>query len=311
MNIACVGLALVDALSWPLSDYPTSLRPQVNTSHVRLQPGGGATNVAIVTARLGLSPRLFASVGDDFCGRFFRDEVAAAGVDASTVSVDPTEPTPFTYVGIGLDGERTFIHTPGSNRTFSLNELDRRAVLECDALVMPDVFALPRIDGQPTVELLALARQRGIRTLLDETYGLGQSRPLFEVMVREADILAPSFQDLSGMYPGVEARALALHLLQVGARSVVLKMGALGCLVAENGKVQSVATKPITVVDATGAGDAFDAGLIVALLLGETIESAAEAASFVAAKSLQAVGAAAGVPSYSAVREAISSKYKR
>ncbi len=308
MRIACLGLALVDAVSWPLDHYPSQSQPQVNTTHVRLQPGGGATNVAAVTARLGLTARLFAKVGDDFCGRFLCEEVAAAGVDASTVYVDPIEPTPFTFVGIGSNGERTFTHTPGCNRTFSLDEVDRDALLESDALVMPDIFALPRIDGQPAVEMLALARQRGIRTLIDETHGMGPSRPLFELMVKEADVLAPSFQDLSAIYPRVEARVLALHLLRLGARAVVLKMGAAGCLVAENGHVHRVVAQSTNVIDATGAGDAFDAGLIVALLQGETIESAAEVATLVAAKSLQAVGAAAGVPSYSAIRDSNSAK---
>jgi sugar/nucleoside kinase (ribokinase family) len=260
---------------------------------------------------LGFTARLFAKVGDDLSGRFLLEQLAAAGVDTSAMRVDPTDPTPFTYVGIRPDGERTFIHTPGCNRTFSLAEVDHEALLECDALVMPDTFALPGIDGEPAAQLLALARQRHLRTLLDETQGMGPSRPPFELMVREADVLAPSCEDLSLLYPTLEPRDIALHLIGLGARTVVLKLGSAGCLVADEGAIYAVPAPPATVVDSTGAGDSFDAGLIAALLQGEKVRPAAEIATWVAARSLEAVGAAAGIPLYTVVRDSMRPAQKR
>lgn len=84
--------------------------------------------------------------------------------------------------------------------------------------------------------------------------------------------------------------------------TVVLKMGTQGCLLAHGDERHYVPALPAEVVDTTGAGDCWDAGFIAGLMHGEDALTSVRLGSACAAFGIEAVGGAAGVPSYEAVR---------
>jgi hypothetical protein len=92
------------------------------------------------------------------------------------------------------------------------------------------------------------------------------------------------------------------RLLEQGARTVVLKMGRNGCLVARGSDRIQVPSLPAKVVDTTRAGDCWDAGFIAGLASGEDILAAARIGNACAAFGIEAVGCSTGLPDYSAVR---------
>lgn len=275
-----LGVAVVDAISGPLERYPEPRSlPQVITERVEFCPGGGAVNAAATLAQLGVPTRLFTKVGDDQNGRLLIDTLAGYGVDTSTVTVSSGESTPFTFVGLHRGGERTFIHTPGSNLTYDATDLDREALFDCSFLLYPDLHVLPRLDGAPAASLLREAKSRGVVTVVDECWGLGPRRELFETVAAEAHVLLPSVDDLAAIYRDsggdVDPRALAAVLLQLGPRIVVMKLGSDGALVAAGDAYERVPAQATDVVDATGAGDAFNVGFIVGLLRAGVADAAA------------------------------------
>ena len=79
-------------------------------------PGGGAANTGAALGQLGISVAVFSKVGQDTNGAFLRKELRKSGVDVRNVRTSKTETTPFTFVGIHPDGDRSFIHTPGCNQ---------------------------------------------------------------------------------------------------------------------------------------------------------------------------------------------------
>ncbi len=129
--IHCLGVAVVDALSSPLAAYPVPRQHvQVITHNLQFQPGGGAVNTASALARMGIPAAIFSKIGDDPNGALLRGELQRLGVDISGLCAPPGEITPFTYVGIHPDGERTFIHTPGANLRFTRADLDHARLLD-------------------------------------------------------------------------------------------------------------------------------------------------------------------------------------
>ncbi len=303
-RIHCLGVIVLDALSGPLSGYP--VRPgqtQIVTKQVRFAAGGGAANTGSALARMGLGACVFSKLGDDFAGRYLLDELRASGVDTRGICVSATDATPFTFVGVHADGDRTFIHTPGANLTFSPDDLDRARLLDCDFLLYQDLWVKPAIDGEPGAAILAEARRRGAVTMLDECFGLGPDRRQLEVMLPHCDYFVPSLDDMRVVYPGASAEDVAARLLAGGAGAVVLKMGPEGCLVAQRGGGRRhVPAFPTDVVDTTGAGDCWDAGFIAALAHGEDVFAAAVTGNAAARFCIRAVGGSAGVPSYAEVR---------
>ena len=301
-RINCVGILVVDALSGPLTEYPLPrVRSQVVTKSVRFAAGGGAANSSSALARMGLNVGVFSKVGDDPNGAFLRSELGRCGVDTRGIRVDAAVTTPFTFVGVHADGERTFIHTPGANLSFSTADIDREALLAADFLLYHDCWVLPALDGAPAAELLAEARRRGVTTLLDECWGLGPKRDVLECMIPHCDYVLLSRDDLRAVYADWQPDRIADHVLGLGAGTAGIKMGAAGSLVATAGGRERFPALPASVVDTTGAGDCWDAGFIAALARGEPLSRAARIGHACAACCIEHVGGSAGIPDYRAV----------
>jgi len=303
-RIHCVGAVVVDLLNGPIRQYPAPrVRSQVTAKWIRMMPGGGAANMPSAVARMGLPVSSFAKVGDDLNGEFIPRELAKLGVDTSGICVSPRDATPFTFVGVHADGDRTFIHTPGANLTFNLADLDLERVLVADLLLYHDLYVLPELDGKPAASLLAEAQRRGVVTFLDEDFGYGPRLEPLAAMLPYCDYVIPSFDDLQVIYPGASAEEIAGQLLALGARAAVLKMGRDGCLIAQGSDRVRVPALSANVVDTTGAGDCWDAGFIAALACGEDILSAARMGNACAAFCIEAVGGSTGVPRYEVVQQ--------
>jgi len=301
-RINCLGVLVVDALSGPLEHYPVPRqRPQVVTKSVRFAAGGGAANTAGALAKLGMSVGVFSKVGDDPHGAFLRSELVRTGVDTRGIRVAAGESTPFTFVGIHPDGDRTFIHTPGANLTFGPSDLDLEELFAADILLYQDCWVLPRLDGEPGARLLAEARGRGLKTALDECWGLGPRRDVLETMLPHCTCFLPSRDDLRSIYPDWPPERLAAHFLLLGVESVVLKMGSAGCFVARGAERVQVPALEVRVVDTTGAGDCWDAGFLAALMHGEDIAAAAGIGNACAACCIEHIGGSAGIPDYERV----------
>lgn len=301
-KIHCVGIVVVDLLNGPIKEYPVpKLVPMITAEWTRIMPGGGAANTPSAIARMGIPVAAFSKVGADLNGEFIRRELEKVGVDTSGFPVSPSESTPFTFVAIHVDGERTFIHTPGANLTFTIADLNLDRVFDADFLLYHDLWVLPAFDGKPAATLLAEAQKRGVTTFLDEGFGYGPKREPLEAMLPFCDYFIPSYDDLKTIYPGTSPDTLATVLLARGAKNVVLKLGREGCLVATGNDRRRVPACSAKVVDTTGAGDCWNAGFLAALAHGEDILRAARVGNACAAFGIEAIGGSTGVPKYDEV----------
>ncbi len=304
-TVHCIGVLVVDALSGPIPQYPIpKIRSQINTKSIRFLPGGGAANTASALAQIGVPTRIFSKVGGDLNGQFLRRELSRTGADVSQVRVSKNETTPFTFVGIHTDGDRSFIHTPGCNLRFGIRDLDLRALYDCRFLLYQDLCVLPRLD-LTAPKLLAGAQKRGVMTLLDECYGLGPNRKIFEAALPFCDAVMPSYDNLQLIYRGKTPDQIVRRLLRLGARRVVLKLGKSGCLVANQQRMARIPSMAKKVVDTTGAGDCFNAGFIAGLVHGLDEFEAGRIGSAAAAACILHPGGAVGIPKYKALLRAI------
>ncbi len=282
-SIVCVGDLMVDVLA----RLPGPLAVGSDTpARVRFLQGGSAANTACWLAWLGV-PVLFAGrVGDDPAGR---DAVAAlhtAGV-ASRVAVDPELPTGACIVLVGPDGERTMVPSAGANG--ALVPADLAGLLgPADHLHLSGYSLLHEGSRPAALAVLEQARAVGAGISVDAASA--------------APIRAVGWRTMLGWLPaGTLLIANAAELAALTERAdpaelvgrsliVVVKDGPDGARIADRSGVRRVGTVRAPVLDSTGAGDAFAAGLLAACRAGADLDAAASEGNRVAAGALGTIG---------------------
>jgi sugar/nucleoside kinase (ribokinase family) len=290
-DVVCLGILVADVVARPVDEVPAAGSLGL-VETVSLHGGGCALNTATALNQLGARVAVVGKVGDDLFGRFLTGLLEERGIAHRAVLVDESEPTSATVALVSSDGERTFLHVKGANATLRADELDASVVFSGRALHIAGALVLDSLDGQPCASLLADARRRQILTSIDTVWDATGGWDRILPALPHVDVFVPSLAEATAISGEGDAAAAAAWLQRAGAKHVVVKLGAAGCYVSGSGHVPSV---DVESVDATGAGDAFAAGLIYGLLAGWTVERAARLANAAGALATTAVGASSGI----------------
>lgn len=261
-----------------------------------LMIGGSAAITAVAAARLGLRVALVAAIGDDPAGQLMLSMLAAERVDTGAVLVRPGLPTGMTTV-LSAGADRAILTALGAMTSLTAADV---APLNARHLHVSSYFLLERSLGPGLAGLLAAARDRGLTTSLDTNYDPSGrwGDDVLRGALAHADVFLPNEAEALGITGAPDVAKAAAALSGLGAGSVVIKLGARGALCGPDGPLVSVpAVEP---VDATGAGDCFNAGLISGLLGGLDLVSAAALGCAVGALSTAAIGGTGAVVDRSA-----------
>lgn len=259
-------------------------------ARVAMTGGGAAANTAAWLAHAGAEVSLIGAVGADAAGRARLAELTASGVDCSGVVTSPAAPTG-TVIVLTDGRHRTMVTDRGANHELRPSHVDAAlaahpaaAHLHLSGYTLLDetsraagLRALSAFRGPTSVDAASAAPLRQAGEFLDWIRGTG----LLLANLDEARTLA-STMDGS---PAAVARALARSVPEV-----VLKLGADGAVGARGDEVRPVQAVTTEVVDTTGAGDGFAAGLLAARLAGADIDAALHAAVRLAAVAVSLVG---------------------
>jgi sugar/nucleoside kinase (ribokinase family) len=297
-SVVCLGIMVADVVGRPVKSFPDTGK-LVLVDDMRLHTGGCAVNAAIGLARLGIPVEVIGKVGRDAFGDFLLTQLERYKVGTTGVRRDPTTGTSATMVMVHPDGERSFVHYLGANAKLFLGDIDFGQIERSAILHFAGFFVLPGLDGQPTVALLKKTRAAGVTIFLDTVWDAsGRWIELLAPCLPLIDYFVPSLgeaQKLTGLdRPEDVGRAL----LDRGVGVVALKMGAEGCLVMTGkGEKIRIPAFRVSVVDATGAGDAFAAGFIAGVWHDWPLEQTARLANAVGALCVTEAGASGGIRS--------------
>ena len=236
---------------------------------VVLRQGGSAANTARWVARLGGRGVFIGAVGRDEWGRRLRASLEGGGVRVHLVR--KARHTAHIVALVEPGGERTFVTDRGAADLLALDDLRAAWFRGASDLHLPAYSLLNEPLGAAARRAVELARSAGATISVD----LASRRPLLARGRRTA------WERIAGLAPDLlfanaaEAAALSgargeQHLLEL-APVVVIKEGPGGCRVIASDATPepvrlAVATSPLHASDTTGAGDAFDAGFLMAWL---------------------------------------------
>jgi sugar/nucleoside kinase (ribokinase family) len=289
-DVVCLGILVADVIAWPFGEVPrTGSLGFVET--VSLHGGGCALNTGSVLRRLGCTVAVAGKVGDDALGDFLLRLLDERGIDRQSVIRDPSASTSATVVLVRGDGERTFLHAKGANAQLAASELDSKLLFSGRCLHVAGALVLDALDGAPCAALLAEAKARGLVTSLDTVWDASGRWDRILPSLPYVDVFTPSLPEARAISGTSDAEAAARWLEDHGASNVVVKLGADGCYVGGIGRVEPVR---VDAIDATGAGDAFAAGLLYGVLADWPLERAARLANAAGALATTAFGAGEG-----------------
>jgi sugar/nucleoside kinase (ribokinase family) len=297
IDVLCVGIAVADVMAKPIDAIPDWDR-LATFDHVEHHVGGCAANTGVGLVKLGASAAVSACIGRDGAGLFVRQALGEAGLDTSGLVETDKAATSYTFVMIGSDGRRRYLHHIGANAHFAEGDVPSELIARARILHIGGALLMPAMDGEPCARLLARARRLGVTTCMDTAYDPSvDSRALVEPCLPHLHYFVPSVEEARAITGEDDPAAMLRRLGGHGVPVVGIKLGAEGCVFLRGGEVRHYPAFPVPVVDGSGAGDAFMAGLLYAILRGWDQDRAALFANAVAAHCIQAIGCTAGVPS--------------
>ncbi|HEX3572404.1 MAG TPA: ribokinase [Acidobacteriaceae bacterium] len=261
----------------------------------QLGPGGKGSNQAVAAARAGAHVHFISKVGTDNFGDLARSMWRKEGIDASFVSSTATATGAAAIILDQSTGENAIIVVPGACYELSPEDVDQARAIIKAASVFVTQLELPI----GTVEHgLAMAHSLGVTTILNPAPACALPGSMFTL----CDLITPNETEAE-LLTGIAVRSVsdaeraADALLAQGTRNAIITLGARGALVKNASLAQHVeAFDAGPVVETTGAGDAFNGGLAVALSEGLDILAATRFACAVGSLSVTKPGTAPSMP---------------
>ncbi|MGP4995303.1 ribokinase [Glutamicibacter ardleyensis] len=258
----------------------------------QLSPGGKGANQALAAQLAGARTEFIGAVGEDSHAKIALGQLEEAGVKLDRVSTS-RQPTGVAIIQVDSGAENSIAVVSGANSTVTAEVVNAAGTLHGIVVLQGEIPA----SGIKTA--MDLATDKVVLNLapvieLDRDYLL-KANPLV-VNEHEAALILQQLDGSETMSTEAEP-VIAEKLMTHGLASLVITLGANGCLVVEQGtEMQQLSAVKVKAMDTTGAGDAFTGAVAARLAHGDTLAQAADFAGKFAALTVQAHGAQASYP---------------
>lgn len=275
--------------------------------------GGDTSNFAVAAARQGARVAYLSALGDDPYGAMLRQLWDEEGVDHTSVETDAQAFTAIYFVTHGAAGHQfSFFRSGSAASRMTPNRLPRARIAAAKVLHLSGIsLAISPSASDTCFAAIECARDAGVKVSFDtnlrlKLWPVQRARAVMNDVIAQADICLPSYDDIVAISGLTDPDALVDHCLRLGARTVALKLGEKGAIVATARERYRIAPAVCQPVDATGAGDAFGGAFVARLVAGDDLATAGRYAATVAALSTEGYGAVAPIPRAERVRDLLS-----
>jgi len=303
LDVVGIGEVLIDFVGTEPSSY-------VDVPAFQKCFGGAPMNTLVGVARLGQRSGAITAVGEDPFGEFLIRELQRNGVDTSQVKIKRGMRTTITFVANEPEtGERTFIFyrrpwvTGTADSSLSIEDIDLNYVSNASILHVSG-FSLSQNPSRKTILTVAEhARSSGVQVSFDPTLRLDvwnstmTIRRIYGKMLKISDIATFSQEEASFILGTRDPEKAAKKAFRYGIEIVGIKMGSEGAfLQRRTGEKLMLPAFKVRAVDTTGAGDGWNAGLLVGLIKGWDLHTCLSVANAVGALVVTKHGAITALP---------------
>ncbi|MBD3266585.1 hypothetical protein GF373_07940 [bacterium] len=301
-KVLCIGDLVADIFASPLERLP---RPGelVLADTIAVYPGGNALNTAVALARLGEPVAMAGSIGDDALGDLLLGAIQERGVDGSGIHRERGGSTSSTFILRAEGEDRRFIHSLGVAGQFSGEHIDADLIPEQGIVLVGGYLKLAGWDDGILAGLLQKAREKQTKVVfnvcLAQDSGVDPNRCLW--LLEHVDIFILNEDEARIITNETDLKRQAEVMRRAGAGTVVITRGQNGLYADDGQSVVEMGIYRVPLVDPSGCGDCFNAGLVAGLLHGWEIERVLHCGSAVGALGATALGCTNGVPPFNEV----------
>jgi 2-dehydro-3-deoxygluconokinase len=283
-----------------------SEEPIARAGSFRKAYGGDTLNTLVAAARLGASTGYVTRVGDDPFAPFLLEAWRAEGIEVSQARlVEGFNGLYFISLLPGGEREFTYYRRGSAASTMTPGDLDPAYIGSARVLHVSGISqAISPSCRETVLAAVRLAREQGVLISYDPNLrrklwpSLAEARAAMHEVLPFADIVLPSApEEMTELLEARTPEEGVERLWAAGVGTVAAKLSEKGCLLGYDGRLVAIPPfVPEAVVDATGAGDAFDGAFLHGLVSGLSPEEAARLAVVCAGLSLRSRGAIGGLP---------------
>ncbi|MCF6275575.1 MAG: adenosine kinase [Robiginitomaculum sp.] len=289
-NITKASMTLIDQ-ERALQLHGALKKSSANLSEIA---GGSGANTVAGIAALGVSAAYIGKVADDGLGKRFTDSLAALGVTANTAPLKKGEATARSLIAVTPDGERSMSTYLGANVTFGVKDIDP-AIVRASAVTYMEGYLFDT-DAQKAAFVkaaeIAKAAGRQVALTLSDSFCVDRHRAAFAHLVdNHVDILFANEAELLSLYETDDLNAALDNVWATGTTTLVT-LSDKGSLIKSGGDVHEIPAMPVDkVIDTTGAGDQYAAGVLAGRAMGLDWQDAGRLGSTCASEVISHYGA--------------------
>ncbi len=256
--------------------------------------GGSAANTMVGVAAFGGSAAYIGKVGDDDLGEVFRSDLQSVGVGFDVPGASDGPPTARCLIQVTSDAQRTMNTYLGISAHLGPESIDTDLVASASHLYC-EGYLWDRDEAKAAIrhamDAAHAARRTVSLTLSDDFCVVRHREEWLELMTDKVDVLFGNVSELCTLY-GVEDIDTAMEAVSEQVQLAFVTMGARGSVVvAGSDRVHVEADELHAVVDTTGAGDLYAAGVLYGLSRGASLDHAARLGSIASAEVISHMGA--------------------
>ena len=271
--------------------------------------GGKGSNQAVAAHRAGADVRIVTKVGTDMFSNVAFDFYNAEGMDASLVFVDEEVPTGIALIMVNeKSGQNQILAAAGACMNFTDSDVEKaKSTIERSSIVLVQM----EVNLDANWKVIDIAKKAGATVVLNPA----PAGEIPDEIMAKVDIITPNEIE-AGEISGIEiktyddASRAAQVLVEKGVGEVIITLGEMGAYIKSGSRQEVIRRLDVDALDTTGAGDAFNGGLVAALAEGMDIFDAARFANIVGALSVTKQGAAQAAPFRNQIDQFIKKQWR-
>ena len=271
-DIMAIGEMLVDF---------TAVTEENGDIFYKQNPGGAPANVAVMTAKLGVSSGFIGKMGKDMFGTYLKETLENEGVDTKGVKLDKGYSTTLAFVRKNEDGDRDFVfyRNNSADLNLSYSEVNLKLIDSCKLLHFGALLLTSEPSKSAVINTVEYAKQQGKIITYDPNWRehLWSSRAeavkAMRSVLRYVDIIKVSELELQIITDSGNLLPSIAKLLNEGVKVVCITQGAKGCIIATRKGIERFPTFDVETIDTLGAGDSFFGAFISRIIKsGKTMD---------------------------------------